>query len=162
MFSWGHLIRLFVKNVQPILRSPDSEFALRAPWAALGFGLIRPANTANSGQSPSRRVHHPHSEAEEAEETSAAERDGVRRRARTLNQQAAIRSHFHHQQCSLERGFVARLAQIQPMAGDAGDRTTAPALALSQFQWNSPFLLSGRSSRNRDLADRGRSLIQEW
>ena len=70
--------------VQPLLRAPNPQLALRVPAPALGAGPFRAANSAHPGETAARRVHHPHSEAEEAQDSRRSRKRSSSTRARAF------------------------------------------------------------------------------
>jgi type III restriction enzyme len=57
---------------------------------------------------------------------------------------AAVRPHLDHQRGARACRFLARLPNPEPVAGDAGDRAPAAALAAPQVQRHPALLLPGR------------------
>ena len=137
---------------RPILNSP---YAYPAP--ALGAGRRRPADQPDHRDAPALRADHAGAEAAEAAaragqaELGLGAGDGLSTAEQEYNPTPIINE---------IRGYVDDLAQPaepRPMAGHAGDRAAAPALAASSIRGPPPVLLPDRGGRDGDLAGRGRA-----
>jgi hypothetical protein len=107
------------ENGQPLLRAPDPELPLRLPAAALGTRRSRAADATNYRGSPPCRVHHAHSQAQEAERDRKPARFCFRRGQGAFNPGATVRSHADHQRVAGPCGPLACLAKLQRVAGDS-------------------------------------------
>ena len=107
---------------------------------------------------PPRRVHHARSPSRRSARQAAQQEELVFDEGKGLSTEEQqydptsiineVRSHVD---------AVARAAEPEPVAGDAGDGAAAAALAAPRVQRHPPVLLPGRGGRDGDLADRGRA-----
>ena len=145
-------------RVQPVLRSPDPELALRAPRAALGVG--------QDGQ-PTQRIIEIRRRAEfitpipKPKKTPKAAEAGelrLRRGQGALDQGAAVRPDIDHQRGARSRGPRGAACRTQLSGGSRPE--TARLLQHwrhHKFSEHPPVLLPGRGGRDGHLAHRGRS-----
>ena len=169
MVSWHHmpaeeteLSTQWVSDVQPLLRPPNPELALRVPAAALGAGRFGQPTQQIIETPPPRRVHHAHSEAEETQRQAAQQDEMVFDEGKGLStkeQQYDPTSIINEVRQNVDSWRA--LPNPSQWQVTPGNGAPAPALAASQVQRHPPVLLPGGSGRNRHLADRGRAPIQE-
>ena len=147
------------KHVQPLLRTPDSEFALRRP--ARHWELDKQGQPTQQIIESRRRAEFitpiPKPKKRKGKDgpsrnSSSTKAEGFRPRSNSTIRPARSSTRF--------ASYVDEWRQLpnpKPLAGHARNRAPAPALAASPVQRRSPVLLPGRSRRDRHLADRGRA-----
>ena len=111
---------------------------------------------------PARRVHHADPQAEEAQGQRRPGGARLRRGQRPLDRRRSSTTRRRSStSCAATSTQWRSLPNPSALAGDAGDRAAAPALAAPRVQQRPAVLLPGRGGRDRDLADRGRAAARE-
>ena len=146
-------------DVRQLLRTSHPELALPCAHSPSPVGQGRPAARFATGQRPpALEAHHTGAESRGRRQKKAGQASFVLADANDLStreQQYDPTSIINE-----VRGHVERwrdLPNPSRVAGDAGDRAAAPALAAPRVRRRPPVLLPGRGGRDGHLADRGRA-----
>ena len=140
---------------KPILNSPYVE-----PRDALGARRRRPPDRPDRPAPAQGRAGLADPEAEAPERQGPAGELRARHRPRALDGGAGIQPNPDHQRPAPGDRTLAGAAEPRAVAGDAGHRDAAAALARAPGRRDAagpPVLLPGRGGRDRDLARRGRA-----
>ena len=140
-----------------LLHQADHQLSVRVPHPPLGARRRGAADPPADRPAPAGRVRHSHPEGEETEDPRRPGRAGVRGPYRGVHEGPGVRPDAHHQRAARPRGPVADAAESGRLAGHAGDRPPAAALAPPPLQRHPTLLLPDRGGRDADLAHRGRA-----